>query len=121
MKNYDANNVVFSHNGVNYMEFRADTGTIETPNNDAIIKIGVSLESSQNLVAQQGFTGTVLRNNDGLNAPSFNHLANEYMKYEDVNLNPTTPGLKILDTLYSQDIIPSQIKMVYNNENIISR
>ena len=38
------------------------------------------------------------------------------MKYEDVILNPTTQGLKILDTLHTQDIIPSQIKMVYNNK-----
>ena len=37
-ENYDANNIIFSHSSVNYMEFRKDTGTIETPNNDATLK-----------------------------------------------------------------------------------
>lgn len=38
------------------------------------------------------------------------------MRYEDVILNPTTQGLKILDTLHTQDIVPTQIKMVYNQK-----
>ena len=115
-ENYHDDDILFSLNGVNYMEFRKDTGTVETPNNDAMIKIGVSLETTENVIAGQGFTGTVLRNNDGTQAPSFNHLGHVYMKYEDAFFNASAQGVKILDSLYTQDIIPSQIKMSYNQK-----
>ena len=114
-ENYHDDDILFSLDGVNYMEFRKDTGTVETPKNDAMIKIGVSLETTENAIAGQGFTGTVLRNNDGTQAPSFNHLGHVYMKYEDAFLNASTQGVKILDSLYTQDI-PSQIKMSYNQK-----
>ena len=104
-ENYHDDDILFSLNGVNYMEFR-----------DAMIKIGVSLETTENVIAGQGFTGTVLRNNDGTQAPSFNHLGHVYMKYEDAFLNASAQGVKILDSLYTQDIIPSQTKMSYNQK-----
>ena len=43
-------------------------------------------------------------------------LDDEYMRYEDVALNASTQGIKMTTTLYTQDIIPTNIKFSYNTK-----
>ena len=103
-ENVDTNNIVFSHIGVTYMEFIKDTGTVESPNDDATLKVSVALDTNKQITAGEGVNTSTIRNADGAVAPSFNHIGFDYMKYEDVILNPTTHGLKILDAGYPESI-----------------
>ena len=120
--NYDNGNITFSHNGVDYLKFNTDTGTIlpsgeiTVPNDDATVKTGVFFESNRTIKAIEGFVGSLLNNDDNSSAPRFTHLGDEYMRYEDVALNASTQGVKIAKTLYTQDIIPTNIKFSYNTK-----
>ena len=53
-ENYNDNNITFSHNGLNYMGFNKDTGTILEPNNDASLKTIVLFESSRTIKTLEG-------------------------------------------------------------------
>ena len=116
--NYDNGNITFSHNGVDYLKFNTDTGTIlpsgeiTVPNDDATVKTGEFFEGNRTIKAIEGFVGSLLNNDDNSSAPRFTHLGDEYMRYEDVALNASTQtqGIKIAKTLYTQDIIPTNIK-----------
>ena len=115
-ENYDDSNIVFSHDAVNYLAFNKDTGTLITPNDDAGVKVGVFFEGNRTIKAIEGFVGSIYNNDNVSQAPRFQHLGNEYMRYEDVVLNSSTQGIKMNASLYSQDIIPTQIKMTYNTK-----
>ena len=115
-ENYNDSNVVFSHDAVNYLTFSKDTGTLLNPNDDAGLKTGVFFEGSRTIKALEGFVGSIYNNDNNSQAPRFQHLGNEYMRYEDVALNASTQGIKMNASLYSQDIIPTQIKMTYNTK-----
>ena len=115
-ENYDDSNIVFSHDAVNYLGFNKDTGTVLLPNDDAVVKVGVFLEGNRTIKALEGFVGSIYNNDNASQAPRFQHLGNEYMRYEDVALNASTQGIKMNASLYSQDINPSQIKMTYNTK-----
>ena len=115
-ENYDDNNIVFSHDAVNYLAFNKDTGTLLNPNDDAGVKVGVFLEGNRTVKAIEGFVGSIYNNDNSSQAPRFQHLGNEYMRYEDVALNASTQGIKMNASLYSQDINPTQIKMTYNTK-----
>ena len=115
-ENYDDSNIVFSHDAVNYLGFNKDTGTVLLPNDDAVVKVGVFLEGNRTMKALEGFVGSIYNNDNASQAPRFQHLGNEYMRYEDVALNASTQGIKMNASLYSQDINPSQIKMTYNTK-----
>ena len=115
-ENYDSENIVFSHDAVNYLGFNKDTGTLITPNDDANVKVGVFFECNRTVKAIEGFVGSILNNDDNTQAPRFTHLGDEYMRYEDVALNASTQGIKVAKSLYTQDINPSQIKMTYNTK-----
>ena len=120
--NYDNGNITFSHNGVDYLKFNTDTGTIlpsgeiTVPNDDATVKTGVFFEGNRTIKAIEGFVGSLFNNDDNSSAPRFTHLGDEYMRYEDVALNASTQGIKIAKTLYTQDIIPTNIKFSYNTK-----
>ena len=120
--NYDNGNITFSHNGVDYLKFNTDTGTIlpsgeiTVPNDDATVKTGVFFEGTRTIKAIEGFVGSLLNNDDASSAPIFQHLGDEYMRYEDVSLNASTQGIKVAKTLYTQDIIPTNIKFSYNTK-----
>ena len=107
-------NIVFSHDAVNYLGFSKDTGTLLAPNDDANVKVGVFFEGSRTAKALEGFVGSICNNDNASQAPRFQHLGIEYMRYEDVALNASTQGIKMNASLYSQDINPTQIKMTYN-------
>ena len=113
-ENYDDSNIIFSHQAVNYLAFNKDTGTLLNPNDDAGVKVGVFLEGNRTIKALEGFVGSIYNNDNASQAPRFQHLGNEYMRYEDVALNASTQGIKMNASLYSQDINPTQIKMTYN-------
>ena len=113
-ENYDDSNIIFSHQAVNYLAFNKDTGTLLNPNDDAGVKIGVFLEGNRTIKAIEGFVSSIYNNDNASQAPRFQHLGNEYMRYEDVALNASTQGIKMNDSLYTQDIIPSRIRMSYN-------
>ena len=115
-ENYDDNNILFHHNGINYLGFNKDTGTILEPNNDATVKFSTLFECNRAVKAIEGFVGSLLNNDNALQAPRFTHLRDEYMRYEDVALNASTQGIKVAKSLYTQDINPSQIKMTYNTK-----
>ena len=115
-ENYDDNNIIFSHDAVNYLGFNKDTGTLIAPNDDANVKVGVFFEGNRTIKAIEGFVGSLLNNTDPATAPKFTHLGDEYMRYEDVALNASTQGIKVAKSLWTQDINPSQIKMTYNNK-----
>ena len=115
-ENYNDSNVVFSHDAVNYLTFSKDTGTLLNPNDDAGLKTGVFFEGSRTIKALEGFVGSIYNNDNNSQAPRFQHLGNEYMRYEDVALNASTQGIKMNASLNSQDIIPTQIKMTYNTK-----
>ena len=115
-ENYDDSNIVFSHDAVNYLGFNKDTGKVLLPNDDAVVKVGVFLEGNRTVKALEGFVGSIYNNDNASQAPRFQHLGNEYMRYEDVALNASTQGIKMNASLYSQDINPSQIKMTYNTK-----
>ena len=115
-ENYDDSNIVFSHDAVNYLGFNKDTGTVLLPNDDAVVKAGVFLEGNRTVKALEGFVGSIYNNDDASQAPRFQHLQVEYMRYEDVALNASTQGIKMNASLYSQDINPTQIKMTYNTK-----
>ena len=115
-ENYDDSNIVFSHDAVNYLGFNKDTGTLLNPNDDAVVKVGVFLEGNRTVKALEGFVSSIYNNDNASQAPRFQHLGNEYMRYEDVALNASTQGIKMNASLYSQDIIPTQIKMTYNTK-----
>ena len=115
-ENYDDSNIVFSHDAVNYLGFNKDTGTVLLPNDDAVVKVGVFLEGNRTMKALEGIVGSIYNNDNASQAPRFQHLGNEYMRYEDVALNASTQGIKMNASLYSQDINPSQIKMTYNTK-----
>ena len=72
-----------------------------------------NLVMSGDLTAPNGVKTTKVANVNNLIPATFSHMGVDYMKYEDITLDPTFHGLKILDTLYTQDIIPTQIKMIY--------
>ena len=110
-ENYDSENIVFSHDAVNYLGFNKDTG-----NDDANVKVGVFFEGTRTVKALEGFVGSILNNDNALQAPRFQHLGIEYMRYEDVALNASTQGIKMVRSLYTQDINPTQIKMTYNTK-----
>ena len=113
-ENYDDSNIIFSHQAVNYLAFNKDTGTLLNPNDDAGVKVGVFFEGNRTIKAIEGFVGSIYNNDNASQAPRFQHLGNEYMRYEDVALNASTQGIKMNASLYSQDINPTQIKMTYN-------
>ena len=115
-ENYDDSNIVFSHDAVNYLTFNKDTGTLLAPNDDAGVKVGVFFEGNRTIKAIEGFVGSIYNNDNSIQAPRFQHLGNEYMRYEDVALNASTQGIKMNASLYSQDINPTQIKMTYNTK-----
>ena len=115
-ENYDDSNVIFSHDAVNYLAFNKDTGTLLNPNDDAGLKTGVFFEGNRTIKAIEGFVGSIYNNDNNSQAPRFQHLGNEYMRYEDVVLNSSTQGIKMNASLYSQDINPTQIKMTYNTK-----
>ena len=121
-ENNDNNNITFSHNAVDYLKFDADTGIIiptgqiPVPNDDAILKTSVFFEGNRTIKAIEGFVGSIYNNDNASQAPRFQHLGNEYMRYEDVVLNSSTQGIKMNVSLYSQDINPTQIKLTYNNK-----
>ena len=115
-ENYDDSNIIFSHDAVNYLGFNKDTGTLLAPNDDANVKVGVFFEGNRTVKALEGFVGSILNNDNASQAPRFQHLGNEYMRYEDVVLNSSTQGIKMNASLYSQDINPTQIKMTYNTK-----
>ena len=115
-ENYDSENIVFSHDAVNYLGFNKDTGTVLLPNDDANVKVGVFFECNRTVKAIEGFVGSLLNNDDNTQAPRFTHLGIEYMRYEDVALNASTQGIKMARSLYTQDINPTQIKMTYNTK-----
>ena len=115
-ENYDDSNIIFSHQAVNYLGFNKDTGTLITPNDDAVVKVGVFFEGNRTVKALEGFVGSIYNNDNASQAPRFQHLGNEYMIYEDVALNASTQGIKMNASLYSQDINPTQIKMTYNTK-----
>ena len=115
-ENYDDSNIVFSHDAVNYLAFNKDTGTLLNPNDDAGVKVGVFFEGNRTVKAIEGFVGSIYNNDNSIQAPRFQHLGNEYMRYEDVALNASTQGIKMNASLYSQDINPTQIKMTYNTK-----
>ena len=115
-ENYNDDNILFSHNGINYLGFNKDTGTILEPNNDATVKISTLFECNRTVKAIEGFVGSLLNNDNALQAPRFTHLGDEYMRYEDVALNASTQGIKVAKSLYTQDINPTQIKMTYNTK-----
>ena len=115
-ENYDDSNIVFSHDAVNYLAFNKDTGTLLAPNDDAGVKVGVFFEGNRTVKAIEGFVGSIYNNDNASQAPRFQHLGNEYMRYEDVVLNSSTQGIKMNASLYSQDINPTQIKMTYNTK-----
>ena len=119
-ENNDNGNITFSHNTVDYLKFDADTGIIiptgeiPVPNDDATLKTSVFFEGNRTIKAVEGFVGSIYNNDNASQAPRFQHLGIEYMRYEDVALNASTQGIKMNASLYSQDITPSQIKMTYN-------
>ena len=115
-ENYDDNNIVFSHDGLNYLTFNKDTGILPIINDDAGVKVGVFFEGNRTIKAIQGFVSSIYNNDNASQAPRFQHLGNEYMRYEDVALNASTQGIKMNASLYSQDINPTQIKMTYNTK-----
>ena len=115
-ENYDDSNIVFSHDAVNYLAFNKDTGTLLNPNDDAGVKVGVFLEGNRTIKAIEGFVGSIYNNDNASQAPRFQHLGNEFMRFEDVALNASTQGIKMNASLYSQDINPTQIKMTYNTK-----
>ena len=115
-ENYDDSNIVFSHDAVNYLTFNKDTGTLLNPNDDAGVKVGVFFEGNRTIKAIEGFVSSIYNNDNASQAPRFQHLGNEYMRYEDVALNASTQGIKMNASLYSQDINPTQIKMTYNTK-----
>ena len=115
-ENYDDTNVIFSHDAVNYLGFNKDTGTLLAPNDDANVKVGVFFEGNRTVKALEGFVGSILNNDNALQAPRFQHLGIEYMRFEDVALNASTQGIKMARSLYTQDINPTQIKMTYNTK-----
>ena len=115
-ENYDDSNIVFSHDAVNYLAFNKDTGTLLNPNDDAGVKVGVFFEGNRTIKAIEGFVGSIYNNDNASQAPRFQHLGNEYMRYEDVALNASTQGIKMNASLNSQDINPTQIKMTYNTK-----
>ena len=115
-ENYDDSNIVFSHDAVNYLAFNKDTGTLITPNDDAGVKVGVFFEGNRTVKAIEGFVGSIYNNDNASQAPRFQHLGNEYMRFEDLALNASTQGIKMNASLYSQDINPTQIKMTYNTK-----
>ena len=121
-ENNDNNNITFRHNTVDYLKFDADTGIIiptgdiPVPNDDAILKTSVFFEGNRTIKAIEGFVGSIYNNDNASQAPRFQHLGNEFMRYEDVALNASTQGIKMNVSLYSQDINPTQIKMTYNNK-----
>ena len=115
-ENYDDSNIVFSHDAVNYLAFNKDTGTLLNPNDDAGVKVGVFFEGNRTIKALEGFVGSIYNNDNNSQAPRFQHLGNEYMRYEDLALNASTQGIKMNASLYSQDINPTQIKMTYNTK-----
>ena len=115
-ENNDNSNVNFSHDAVNYLAFNKDTGTLLNPNDDAGVKVGVFFEGNRTIKAIEGFVGSIYNNDNASQAPRFQHLGNEYMRYEDVVLNSSTQGIKMNASLYSQDINPTQIKMTYNTK-----
>ena len=115
-ENYDDSNIVFSHDAVNYLAFNKDTGTLLAPNDDAGLKTGVFFEGNRTIKAIEGFVGSIYNNDNASQAPRFQPLGNEYMRYEDVALNASTQGIKMNASLYSQDINPTQIKMTYNTK-----
>ena len=71
--------------------------------------------------AIEGFVGSIYNNDNASQAPRFQHLGNEYMRFEDVALNASTQGIKMNASLYSQDINPTQIKMTYNTKISFTR
>ena len=113
-ENYDNNNIIFTHNSVNYLQFNKDTGTELVPNGDATVKIPVILECGDKIKTLRELDSSILNNTNALQAPQFQHLGIEYMRYEDVALNASTQGIKMIRSLYTQDINPTQIKMTYN-------
>ena len=115
-ENYNDSNIVFSHDAVNYLGFNKDTGTLLAPNDDANVKVGVFFEGNRTVKALEGFVGSLMNNDNALQAPRFQHLGIEYMRYEDVALNASTQGIKMARSLYTQDINPTQIKMTYNTK-----
>ena len=115
-ENYDDSTIIFSHDAVNYLAFNKDTGTLLNPNDDAGVKVGVFFEGNRTIKAIEGFVGSIYNNDNASQAPRFQHLGNEYMRYEDVALNASTQGIKMNASLYSQDINPTQIKMTYNTK-----
>ena len=115
-ENYDDSNIVFSHDAVNYLTFNKDTGTLLNPNDDAGVKVGVFFEGNRTIKALEGFVGSIYNNDNASQAPRFQHLGNEYMRFEDLALNASTQGIKMNASLYSQDINPTQIKMTYNTK-----
>ena len=112
--NYDDNNIIFTHNSVNYIQFNKDTGTDLVPNGDATVKVPVIFECGQKIKTLLSLDSPVLDNTDASSAPVFQHLGIEYMRYEDVALNASTQGIKMARSLFTQDINPTQIKMTYN-------
>ena len=44
------------------------------------------------------------------------HKPHDFNRFEDLALNSSTQGIKMNASLYSQDIIPTQIKMTYNTK-----
>ena len=115
-ENYDDSNIIFSHDAVNYLAFNKDTGTLLNPNDDAGVRVGVFLEGNRTVKAIEGFVGSIYNNDNASQAPRFQHLGNEYMRFEDLALNASTQGIKMNASLYSQDINPTQIKMTYNTK-----
>ena len=115
-ENYNDSNVIFSHDAVNYLGYNKDTGTLLNPNDDATVKVGVFFEGNRTVKALEGFVVSIYNNDNASQAPRFQHLGNEYKRYEDVALNASTQGINMNASLNSQDINPTQIKMTYNTK-----
>ena len=115
-ENYDDNNIIFTHNSVNYLQFNKDTGTDILPNGDATVKVPVIFECGEKIKTLRSLDSPILNNTNALSAPIFQHLGIEYMRFEDLALNASTQGIKMARSLYTQDINPTQIKMTYNTK-----
>ena len=100
--NVITNDIIFKHNDIEYMRFNADDNTID-------LSTDLDLDTSE-LFCNKFNTSTLDTK------ISFYDGAFEYMKYENINVDATFYGLKVLSNLYTMDVYPQAIKLPYNNK-----
>ena len=92
---------VFKNVDVEYMKYsRSDTS----------LNLSTDIDMKTSTLKSNNFNTSTLNTKISFNDDI------EYMKYENINVDNTFYGLKVLSSLYTMDVYPQSIRMPYNNK-----